>query len=103
VLYAAYPAGKLSRSDLRVLSVSGSADGLATPAKIQAAKADLPASTRYVVVAGGVHSFFGDYGVQSGDGTPTTSQAAAQAQVVTSTRALLASLAPRPKPPAKKR
>lgn len=103
LLYAAYPAGKLQRDDLKVLSVSASRDGLATPAKVDASKVDLPRSTRYVVVAGGVHSFFGDYGVQQGDGTPAMSQAAAQAQVVTSTRELLSSLAPPPKPPVGKR
>lgn len=103
VLYASYPASKLQRSDLRVLSVSAGDDGLATPAKITASKADLPRTTRYVVVAGAVHSFFGDYGVQPGDGTPTTPQATAQAQVARSTRDLLAALAPRPKPPVKRK
>jgi len=103
VLFAAYPAGKLRRTDLRVLSISGSADGLATSAKIEAAKADLPSSTRYVVVPGAIHAYFGDYGNQPGDGTPATTRATAQAEIAGSTEALLASLVPRPTPPVKKR
>jgi hypothetical protein len=103
VLYASYPAQRLSRTDLKVLSVSGSADGLATPAKVDAAKADLPANTTYVVVDGGVHSYFGDYGEQPGDGQPTTDRAAAQATIGKATVALLASLTPPPPPPKKKK
>ena len=98
VLYAAYPAGKLSRTDLKVLSVSGSADGLATPDKVAASRPDLPARAQFVVVKGGVHAFFGDYGPQQGDGTPRVSRAAAQSQIVRATKTLLASLTP----PAKK-
>jgi dienelactone hydrolase len=103
LLYAGYPAGKLKRTDLKVVSVSGSADGLATPADIAGSKADLPRNTRFVVVRGGVHSFFGDYGNQSGDGTPTTPRGTAQTQIVQASQGLLAALAPRPKPAAKKR
>ena len=102
VLYASYPAQRLSRTDLKVVSISGSADGLATPAKVEAAKPDLPASTTYVVVNGGVHSFFGDYGDQPGDGQPGTDRVAAQATISKATVALLASLTP-PRPPKKKR
>lgn len=94
LLYASYPAAKLQRANLKVVSISGSADALATPAAIAASKPDLPPKTQFVVVKGGVHAFFGDYGVQPGDGTPAVSQAAAQAQIVRSTLALLASVAP---------
>ena len=103
VLYASFPAQKLGRTDLKVVSVSGSADGLATPAKVDAAKADLPANTTYVVIDGGVHSFFGDYGDQPGDGQPTTDRAKAQATISKATAALLASLTPPPPRPKKKR
>jgi hypothetical protein len=44
-----------------------------------------------------VHAFFGDYGDQPGDGTPTISRADAQAQIQQATIELLASLAPKPK------
>ncbi|HEX8487627.1 MAG TPA: alpha/beta hydrolase [Propionibacteriaceae bacterium] len=97
LLYAAYPAGKLSRTDLKVVSISGSADGLATPADIDASKANLPPRTQYVVVQGGVHSFFGDYGDQGGDGLPAVDRAVAQGQIVRSSQALLASVVPVPR------
>lgn len=97
LLYASYPAAELARNDLITTSISGSADGLATPAKIAEAKPKLPEATSYVVVEGGIHAFFGDYGDQSGDGTPTIARADAQAQIQKATIALLASLTPKPK------
>lgn len=97
LLYASYPAGKLDRTDLIVTSISGSEDGLATPEKIETSKAKLPESTTYVVVDGGIHAFFGDYGSQPGDGTPTISRADAQQQIEQASAALLASLVPKPK------
>lgn len=97
VLYGSYPSAKLARTDLKVLSISGTADGLTTPADIAASKANLPRRTQFVTVKGGIHAFFGDYGDQSGDGQPRVARRTAQAQIVKSTQALLASLAPPPK------
>jgi len=97
LLYAAYPAGKLKRTDLKVLSLSGSADGLTTPADIAASKPNLPAGTRFVAVKGAVHSYFGDYGEQPGDGSPTTRRSVAQTQIIRESAGLLASLVPPPK------
>jgi hypothetical protein len=96
-LYASYPAGTVDRADLTVTSISGDLDGLTTPDDIAKSKAHLPADTRYVVVPGAVHSFFGDYGEQGGDGTPRADRAAAQADIAKATRALLASVTPKPK------
>lgn len=100
VLWASYPAGRLKRTDLKVLSVSGERDGLTTPADVAEAKADLPADTQYVVVPGVVHSFFGDYGLQPGDGQPTADRAVSQAEITGATQALLTSIVP---PPPKKK
>ena len=97
LLYASYPAGELARNDLITTSISGSADELATPGDIAEAKPKLPEATRYVVVEGGIHAFFGDYGEQPGDGTPTISREDAQAQIQKATIALMASLTPKPK------
>ncbi|MDQ2756518.1 MAG: alpha/beta hydrolase, partial [Actinomycetota bacterium] len=93
LLWASYPIGSLADSGLRVASVSGTRDGLATPADIDASRPDLPADTTYTAVVGGVHAFFGDYGPQPGDGTPTTDRATAQSAIVAASTALLASLA----------
>jgi hypothetical protein len=82
LLYASYPATDMSASlTARVLSISGSDDGLATPAKIDAAKPLLPASTTYTVIDGAVHAFFGDYGPQPGDGRPTITHDDARRQI----------------------
>ncbi|MGF0118562.1 alpha/beta hydrolase [Promicromonospora sp. Marseille-Q5078] len=82
LLFASYPAGDVSGSlTAAVESVSGSEDGLATPAKIDASRADLPAGSDFTVIDGGAHAYFGDYGVQPGDGTPTISHDDARAQI----------------------
>lgn len=90
VLWASYPVGSLAgRTDLAVASVSGSRDGFTTPADVEASKALLPGDTAYTRVDGAVHSFFGDYGEQPGDGTPTVGRAQAQQQIVEATVALM--------------
>lgn len=94
VLWAAYPAGSddLSASGLRVASISGTLDGLATPAKIQASRALLPADTTWTAIAGGDHAQFGWYGPQSGDNPAEISREEQQAQTVAATQALLESI-----------
>lgn len=82
LLHGSYPSGDLSAADLPVTSVWGSRDGLSTPERIEASRADLPSDARFVEVPGGVHAFFADYGEQPGDGVPGTSRADAQAQIV---------------------
>ena len=66
-----------------VLSVSGSDDGLSTPAKIDASRADLPADTRFVEIEGANHASFGDYGPQPGDGTASIDDERMRARLTT--------------------
>lgn len=94
LLYASYPASDMSSLQARVMSVWASNDGLATPADIEASRADLPAGTQFVEIAGAVHAYFGDYGPQPGDGTPTISHDEARREISTASLGLLASLAP---------
>jgi predicted esterase len=83
ILLASYPAQgtDLSRAKgpdgqpLRVLSMHGSLDGLATQAKIDTAKPLLPAGTQYVTITGGNHAQWGAYGPQQGDNLATISAA----------------------------
>ena len=89
VLWASYPLGSLADTSLTVASISGTNDGLATPADIEASKPDLPPATVYTPIEGSVHAFFGDYGPQPGDGTPTVSREEAQQQIVAATITLL--------------
>ena len=103
VLFASYPADNLDRTDLKAVSISGVADGFTTPADIEASKGKLPPDTSYVVINGAVHSSFGDYGEQSGDGIASVDRAAAQNEITAAALALLASLAPPPPPPPRKK
>jgi hypothetical protein len=94
VLWAAYPgeSNDLSQSELAVLSISASEDGLATPEKINASRELLPESTRFIEIQGGNHAGFGRYGAQSGDGVATLSPADQQAQIIDATLDFLTSL-----------
>lgn len=83
ILLGAYPISDISSEEIPVLSVSGSNDGLTTPEDVAQSKADLPPGSSFEVVEGGVHSYFGDYGEQRGDGQPGISRAEAQEQIHT--------------------
>ncbi|MEP6630908.1 MAG: alpha/beta hydrolase [Lapillicoccus sp.] len=90
LFWASYPLTSLAdRTDLVVASVSGTADGLSTPADIEASRAKLPPAAVFTAVPGGVHAYFGDYGPQAGDGTATIDRAAAQQQIVAATTTFL--------------
>jgi Alpha/beta hydrolase family len=96
ILFASYPADPIIRNDLKVVSISGTADRFATPADIDASRAKLPPTTSFVVINGAVHSSFGDYGDQPGEGTATIERSAAQAEIIKTTLALMAAVAPPP-------
>jgi pimeloyl-ACP methyl ester carboxylesterase len=68
VLWASYPADdRLKDSDILILSIHGSNDGLATDEQITDSKALLPAHAQFLSIEGGNHSQFGSYGFQNGD------------------------------------
>ncbi|SFR73397.1 Alpha/beta hydrolase family protein [Agromyces sp. CF514] len=73
VFFGSYCSNDVSDSDLAVLSISGSDDGLSTPDKIEGAAHLLPADATFVEIEGANHASFGDYGVQPGDGVATAS------------------------------
>jgi hypothetical protein len=86
VLWASFPADDISgEAELDVTSVYGTSDAIATVADIEAAEDRLPPQTVFVPVEGAIHSFFGDYGLQPGDGTPTIDRDTAQEMIVTAT------------------
>lgn len=93
VLWAAYPAdsNNLSQSNMKGMSISGTRDGLSTPAKIQASKKNLPPNTEYVVIDGGNHAQFGDYGAQSGDAEAEITLKDQQSHIAAATLRLLGS------------
>ncbi len=75
VLMAAYPAAStnLSTLPLKAVSLRGSNDQVASQANVEDGLKRLPPDTQYIVIDGGNHGQFGDYGLQSGDGTATIS------------------------------
>jgi hypothetical protein len=94
VLWAAYPASSddLSTSNLQVVSIYATQDGLATGDKIEASRALLPANTKWVKIEGGNHAQFGWYGPQSGDNPASISREQQQQEVIAATLDLLKSL-----------
>jgi pimeloyl-ACP methyl ester carboxylesterase len=94
VLWASYPAGSddLSTSNLKVVSISGTLDGLSTPDKIAASHALLPADTVWIPISGGDHAQFGWYGPQAGDNPAAISRAEQQVQTVQATVDFLSAL-----------
>ncbi|MWV60535.1 alpha/beta hydrolase [Rathayibacter sp. VKM Ac-2754] len=93
VLFGSYCANDLSESGLPVLSVSGSEDGLSTPAKVDAARDQLPADADLVEIDGANHADFGWYGPQPGDGTATISHEEADRAITDAVTEFLAGLA----------
>ena len=69
ILLGSYSTADLSGTDLSVLSVFGSEDGVMNREKYEANKKNLPKDTVELVIDGGNHAGFGMYGEQDGDGS----------------------------------
>ena len=80
VFLASYPSVDLSGYSGKVLSIVGSNDEVLNRQSYEDAQSKLPASTRELVIEGGNHAYYGDYGEQAGDGQATISRADQQAQ-----------------------
>lgn len=86
ILLGSYSTADLSGSGLSVLSVYGSEDMVLNHEKYAENEVNLPDSFTEVVLEGGCHAYFGMYGPQDGDGTPTlsnTQQIALTVQAIT--------------------
>lgn len=96
ILMAAYPARSddLSGLNLPTLSLMAERDRVAIAADVRGGLARLPQGTRLEVIGGAVHSFFGRYGPQRGDGIPAVSRAEAEEEIVAALRGFLAPPAP---------
>lgn len=85
VFWASYPADdSLKNMDRKVLSIYGSLD-MNGPDAFEASRADLPAAAEFVVIDGGNHGQFGDYGFQPGDNKATITRLEQQKQTVEAT------------------
>jgi len=90
-LLGSYPASSdnLSNSNLQVLSIFGTNDGLVTAGKIDKSHALLPENTVWVPIQGGNHAQLGYYGPQSGDNPATVSREDQQKAIVEAILALM--------------
>lgn len=73
ILLASYSTADLSDTWLDVISIYGSEDNILNMDKYNKNKNNLPKSFTESIIAGGCHAYFGMYGAQDGDGTPTIS------------------------------
>lgn len=91
VLMGAFSAesNDLSTLPLDVLILAAEHDGLVTLAEVRAGLTRLPETSQLTVIEGSVHSFFGRYGSQRGDGLPSVTRAAAERQITAALRGFL--------------
>ena len=71
ILLGSYSTADLSYTDLKVLSIYGSEDRVLNREKYNENRSNLPDGFTETVIEGGCHAYFGMYGAQDGDGTPT--------------------------------
>lgn len=71
ILCASYVTVDMSATDYRLLSIYGSEDKVLNMENYEGSKALWPADAKEYVIQGGIHSYFGNYGIQDGDGVPS--------------------------------
>ena len=89
VLLAAYSTADLTGSDLPVLSVYGTEDGVMGMDQYGKYRDNLPEGVTELAIRGGCHAQFGSYGAQRGDGVPTVSAGEQQSVTAEAIRDLL--------------
>ena len=73
IFLASYSTADLSSAGMDCLTVYGDADDVFNRSALADNAGNLPASTKTVVIEGGNHAGFGDYGAQAGDGAASIS------------------------------
>ncbi|WP_026511835.1 alpha/beta hydrolase [Butyrivibrio sp. LC3010] len=73
ILCASYPTADLSNTELRLLSLYGSNDKVLDMSKYNESKKNWPSDSEEHIIDGGIHSYFGSYGIQNKDGSPEIS------------------------------
>ncbi len=82
ILLASYETKDISDTDLRVLTIYGSEDQVMVAEKYESNLVNLPEDFTEIIIEGGNHGQFGDYGQQEGDGIATISAEEQQSQTV---------------------
>ena len=75
-----------SQSDLPVLLISATEDGICMPERLKSGIRQEPAVFTHIVIEGGCHGYFGSYGNQLNDGIPTISREAQMDQTAEGVR-----------------
>lgn len=87
---ASYPSADLSGFAGRSLSIVGSNDLVLNRDAYEGARQKLPSNAEELVIDGGNHAYFGDYGEQSGDGEATIAREEQQEQAAAAIAELMA-------------
>jgi hypothetical protein len=90
ILLGTYCGSDISKTNLRVLDVTGENDGVLPPAKVFHARSELPKAANIVQIAGMNHAQIGNYGPQPGDHTASISDAAATRMLVEAVKTFFA-------------
>lgn len=75
LLLGAYSIDNLTDTGLKVFLAYGTQDGIINRKSYAKNFKNIPDGYQELIIVGGCHSFFGDYGMQSGDGHPYISRA----------------------------
>lgn len=81
ILLGSYSTVDLSNENLKTLSILASNDKILNKEKYEKNKKNLP-SLIEKTIDGGIHSYFGDYGLQKGDGEPSITPEVQRKQMV---------------------
>lgn len=89
ILLAAYSTADLQETNLEILSLYGSCDGVLDMEKYEQYRPNLPMETIETVIEGGNHAQFGHYGSQDGDGEAVISVQEQMEQSVSAMKELI--------------
>lgn len=87
IFFAAYPTKSLQKENFSALSIYGTND--MNPEALQKGKEFYPKDYKEVIIEGGNHAQFGNYGIQKGDGNATISADEQQNKAVESVKEYL--------------
>jgi len=70
ILLGSYSTKDISETGLNTYTLYGSEDKVLNLVKYESYRDNLPANAQELIIDGGCHAYFGDYGPQDGDGKP---------------------------------
>lgn len=89
ILMASYCDNSIKEFKGQVLQITGSNDKVINKTKLNEKKLELPEQTQYYEILDGIHSQFGNYGPQKGDGTSNLLDAEALSEIITASKKIV--------------